>query len=53
MKNPKCRYCKEEIQGNPRFIIKKSSMTGYDEVLLCTQKCFLMYLKEKYNLEKW
>lgn len=53
MKNPKCRYCKEEILGNPGFFLNIMRMWGYEELDFHNKECFLEWIKKKYKLEKW
>ncbi len=50
----KCAFCKKEIQGNPKFVIryiqlKRTTMLGYTDLDFCSLDCFLNYIFEKHR----
>lgn len=45
----KCYYCKEEILGNPKVILKILTMCGYDDLSFDSIKCFLKYIIRKHR----
>ncbi len=50
----KCRFCREEIKGNPLVIIKMKTHSGYREEYFCKKLCAIRELEKSkpYILKK-
>lgn len=48
----KCKYCKKEMVGNPQYILRVLTSTGYKDFDFCDKKCLMEFLNRKNFLQK-
>lgn len=53
MDKVKCRYCKKEIKGNPKYVLQEISMMGYTDLDFDSLICFLKFIMKKYRKKLW
>ena len=45
----KSSFCKEVIEGNPKYVLQKLTTLGYEDHDFCKLNCLIRYIKKKFR----